>query len=730
LVLSRYVLPGHPATGLKRWWEADGWIEGTTTKPCDENLATQIEEGYIRLAPFRKAKPDTSASTDAANGHQQKTWRLLGAHMSSFVVYVDSNTAWLLSDDFYGKISSTVYQRITAGSHLGGYRLVRGYTEGDAPETKTEPNLKVPSAVPVRPKTPPEKPSLKLKPSQPDLKYKRRSMPPPSTGTFPSDDALNDEIDVTSPSIENARRALERKMSSFGIDEDEEGDILEGDMKGDYDNKGDGANNQAREIDHLILVTHGIGQRLSMRMESVNFVHGKLCQFTTLDYANCMLDVNVFRKTLKSVYSHSTGLQALNKDLQTPKETKNCRIQVLPVCWRHLVDFPQKPLPPQGTDDHDAPYPSLQDITVEGVPAVRGLIADLALDVLLYQSPQYRTEIERVVLSECERIVSEFKRRNPNWRGKVSLVGHSLGSAIFFDLLEAASFSGHNPPSTTPSQSQKAALPNHTPAPGSPFTFPIHSLFALGSPIALFCLLRGQRLVEPEVPRYNLYNIFHPTDPISYRIEPLIAPQTARIKPQALPYTKKNFLSAASGWSGGVGESIQQGVSGWWRGVASKMLSRSMGIDEAQTEQSAEGMVRMDSGLSLPDSSDGSRPSTAKKNSDEGTSIPNLEGLTSIPPPQAVPPAAKDALSKWNPLKRVDYAIQEGTFEISLIASIASHLGYWADEDVAHFLLGQVLSGEKEEEEIWLGEREEGDISGQVESFGRRGKGSIGAKRK
>ncbi|RPA76039.1 hypothetical protein BJ508DRAFT_331528, partial [Ascobolus immersus RN42] len=213
---------------------------------------------------------------------------------------------------------------------------------------------------------------------------------------------------------------------------------------------------------------------------------------------------------------------------------------------------------------------------------------------------------------------------------------------------------------------------------------------------------------------------------------PLIAPQTARLKPQALPYIKKNFLSTASGWSGGVGESIQQGVSGWWRGIASKMLSRSMGIDDSQTEQSAEGMMRSDSGLSLPESLDAngtgtSRPTTAsKKNSDEST-IPTLEGLTSIPAPQAIPPAAKDALGKWNPLKRVDYAIQEGTFEISLIASIASHLGYWADEDVAHFMLGQLLSGEKEEgEEMWLGEGEEGDISGAFEAFGKRGIGKSG----
>jgi len=33
-----------------------------------------------------------------------------------------------------------------------------------------------------------------------------------------------------------------------------------------------------------------------------------------------------------------------------------------------------------------------------------------------------------------------------------------------------------------------------------------------------------------------------------------------------------------------------------------------------------------------------------------------------------------------------------GAFDISLIASIASHLTYWADEDVNHFILSQILS--------------------------------------
>lgn len=59
-------------------------------------------------------------------------------------------------------------------------------------------------------------------------------------------------------------------------------------------------------------------------MESVNFVH----------------DVNILRKTMKGVYAHSADLRALNSEFG--EAPGNCRVQVLPVCWRHLLDFPRR----------------------------------------------------------------------------------------------------------------------------------------------------------------------------------------------------------------------------------------------------------------------------------------------------------------------------------------------------------------------------------------------------
>ena len=75
----------------------------------------------------------------------------------------------------------------------------------------------------------------------------------------------------------------------------------------------------------------------------------------------------------------------------------------------------------------DDEYPTLEDITVEGAPALRNIITDLALDILLCTSPAYKGHISRIVAEECNHIYKLFKQRNPDFKGKVSLVGHSLG---------------------------------------------------------------------------------------------------------------------------------------------------------------------------------------------------------------------------------------------------------------------------------------------------------------
>ena len=375
--------------------------------PCEENLANQLEEGYLKLTPWRKFGAPRSASqprsrsstneTDPSPGPGgesssqtteraiSNTYRLFGSHMNTTATYYDATTAYLSSDDFMSRMSSTVY-----GSFGGpiGMRVNRGYSIPSvlpkSRDTKEKRNSKL-SETANASGPDPESSETKPAPSRPSALERQLSSLAGLTRSKTSDEEQKDEQ-------EEARVEEQREMEDAREKDGED---------------------QAREIDHLVLVTHGIGQRLGLRLDSINFVH----------------DVNTMRKTMKAVYEASPDLHVLAGD------SKNCRVQVLPVCWRHLLDFPKQSLK-QNREEYDLgdldttiedEYPSLQDITVDGVPAVRNLITDLALDVLLYQSA-YREHISRIVRAEVNRVYRLFCERT-QFKGTVSLCGHSLGKS-------------------------------------------------------------------------------------------------------------------------------------------------------------------------------------------------------------------------------------------------------------------------------------------------------------
>jgi hypothetical protein len=512
--------------------------------------------------------------------------------MNSLVTYQDDTTAWILTDDFLSRMGSTLYQRFAGGAHFAGARYIRGYVDPTKKKpTKTTQDEKAKKGA-ERPVTP----SL----AYPDDEESNRR--PTAASSEPASDAESEH--AQSPS-EARRRNLVRHMSSLMTEDPEKEEEAirkrdEKEIREDYKDQSKGEQN--REIEHLLLVTHGIGQRLGMRMESVNFIH----------------DVNTMRKSLKSVYSNSPDLQALNSEVES--ESKNSRIQVLPICWRHLLDFPKQSLKHNrrehdlgDVDFEDNEYPNLEDITVEGVPAVRNLLTDLALDILLYQSPAYKSHISRIVLQECNRIYRLFKERNPTFNGKVSLVGHSLGSAIMFDIL-CQQKEGKSKSSSQSSKHRRATEESLQ------LNFEVEDFYAMGSPIGLFQMLKGRTIASrpadsafapPETPASplddpfsptssqakarafdittssplckQLFNIFHPTDPISYRLEPLISPAMSALKAQPLPYTKKGIFGApaAQGLTG-IGARVGQGVTDFWSsvssGIASGLLNRSLGL--------------------------------------------------------------------------------------------------------------------------------------------------------
>jgi len=647
--------------------------EGSALRPCEENLADQLEEGYLKVRPWRNQPPDSTTTpprsrpvsmnaTDASNLSERtkddgsvpaklelQTSRLFGAYMDRVVTYQDATVAWLLTDDLLSRLSSTVYQRFAAGGHLAGTKVVRGYTEANKAKeaAKDTENKKSDGA------TDPSK---------------RRSIQPKVDSESPGSEAKGPE-----PCSQQEPRLLtiERQLSSLSDDpvkrEEERRQADEDEIKEDYKNE-DGQD-QNREIEHLILVTHGIGQRLGLRMESINFIH----------------DVNVLRKTLKSVYQNSPDLQALNSEAD--KLPKNCRVQVLPVVWRHLLDFPKQSFKQSGREQDltdadtfgdDDEYPSLQNITVEGVPAIRNLITDLALDILLYQSA-YREHIAGIVQRECNRVYNLFMLRNPTFTGKVSMIGHSLGSAILFDILCRQK---DTTPARTASHRHKKSSQRGSSSVGDQqvpdlgLNFDVEDFFCLGSPLGLYQMLKGRRIagrrsikglpaqsplssdalddpflgaastpsddvagtkdsdllrITISSPRcQQIYNIFHPADPIAYRIEPLISRAMASMKPQPLPYTKKGLFGVQGQGFSNIGARVGQSVSGLWSnitsGVASSLLNRSLGL-------TGEGQLSSSQSISVPQIQNKPNPSAgAGTNISAGGVISGQEQNQEHPP--------------------------------------------------------------------------------------------------
>ncbi|TKA63122.1 hypothetical protein B0A49_06844 [Cryomyces minteri] len=241
-----------------------------------------------------------------------------------------------------------------------------------------------------------------------------------------------------------------------------------------------------------------------------------------------------------------------------------------------------------------------------------------------------------------------------------------------------------------------------------------------------------------------------------YRIEPLISPAMASLKPQPLLYTKRGIFGAPVGQGfTGIGARVGQSVSGLWSsfssGIASSLLNRILGISAEDAGKLGGPTVgtkssmplSMGAGSNLPAGAISTAPMPAADTEIVGDNEKRQiaqdieDGLTGEHPPTLIDAEIETLYSgfekrrksqqsdadsrdlgkipEWieaeergkklrreeakvralNTNGRVDYSIQEGAFDISLIASIASHLSYWADEDVSHFMISQLLSRQR-----------------------------------
>jgi hypothetical protein len=151
-------------------------------------------------------------------------------------------------------------------------------------------------------------------------------------------------------------------------------------------------------VDHLCFVVHGIGAACDIKMRPIAEV------------------VDGFRDLAEDISGKHFAGARLASQVN--------RMEFLPVNWHDKLHGEDT-----GTDSR------IQPLTLRSIPKLRSFVNDTLLDVLFYTSPLYCQTILDTVCSEINRIHDLFLARNPTFSGGVSVVGHSLGSLILFDLL-------------------------------------------------------------------------------------------------------------------------------------------------------------------------------------------------------------------------------------------------------------------------------------------------------
>ncbi|CUM63483.1 uncharacterized protein PRCAT00001059001 [Priceomyces carsonii] len=410
-----------------------------------------------------------------------------------------------------------------------------------------------------------------------------------------------------------------------------------------------------RDIDHLVLCVHGIGQILGPKYESVNFTHS----------------VNVLRKTMKEVFQEEELYRRLAypKDVDSEESKYNNRIQVLPISWRHKIDFqPQNYFKSYDKDGHHR-LPKLSEINVDGVKSLRNILGDVVLDVLLYYEPLYIKQIFKVVTDELNEVYHRYMERNPNFKGKVHIMGHSLGSAITFDILSSQATKDKS------SEDEDKAL-----------DFDVTNLFCVGSPIGVFKLLEQKNIVLRDVvpegtdptdksnnfnsPKcQNLYNIFHPCDPVSYRMEPLVHPRFSKFRPEPIPFAVKGINSQFNNlvdFGDAISERISR-ASSWFKTSEKPSPKDKSTASKAQDEDALGDIM---SSLAKGDVEE----QKAKKLKMAPLRDNDLRTMTSL-----------------NRTGRIDYSLPTGMFDISVVSAISAHVSYFEDKDTAGFIMKELL---------------------------------------
>uniref|UniRef100_A0AAX7VVK1 DDHD domain-containing protein n=1 Tax=Astatotilapia calliptera TaxID=8154 RepID=A0AAX7VVK1_ASTCA len=477
---------------------------------------------------------------------------------------------------------------------------------------------------------------------------------------------------------------------------------------------------EPEKVDHVVFMVHGIGPACDLRFRSI---------------IQC---VNDFRSvSLSLLASHYKRAQ---------QEGQVGRVEFLPVNWHSALHGDAT-----GVDE------DIQRITLPSISRLRHFTNDTLLDLFFYNSPTYCQTIVDTVASEFNRLHVLFKQRHPEFSGTVSVVGHSLGSLILFDLLtnqrdESQARQGISgepchlncntleqtlnrlglqqyldvlqnenldleslalcrdsdlkdlgiplgPRKKILNYVRRKWLPESSGLPPQQFhlhrpqsvtsavdyeyfdvgigqvsidypqlEFHPQTFFAFGSPIGMFLTVRGLKRIDPNYTFptcKSFYNIYHPYDPVAYRIEPMIVSEVD-LEPMLIPHHKGRkrmhleLKDSLTRMSMDLKNNVLGSLRTAWQSFARLPVA------------------------ALPPGEGGE--TTTEKTLEETVS------KSKEPPLVEEREHREIKMGMLNGGRRIDYVLQEKPIESfnEYLFAIQSHLCYWESEDTALLLLKEI----------------------------------------
>ncbi|KAJ8396938.1 hypothetical protein AAFF_G00012610 [Aldrovandia affinis] len=235
--------------------------------------------------------------------------------------------------------------------------------------------------------------------------------------------------------------------------------------------------------------------------------------------------------------------------------------------------------------------------------------------------------------------------------------------------------------------------------------FQPQTFFAFGSPIGMFLTVRGLKRIDPNYTFptcKSFYNIYHPFDPVAYRIEPMIVCDV-EIEPMLIPHHKGRkrmhleLRESLTRMSTDLKNNVLGSLRTAWQSFSRLPVAALPPVGEADCAAAESPPEETEAGKETKAEKKEYKPDFWKKILEWPRAI-NLNYFQGVRSEEAESPQEAQSeqqnirVGMLNGGRRIDYVLQEKPIESfnEYLFAIQSHLCYWESEDTALLLLKEI----------------------------------------